>query len=261
MFSYALNSRFIYKQGQVLLYTAIRFCALLIILYCTSPSLYAQSISVVTEDWEPYNYIDNNKVVGISTQVVRNVLQRADIEIDGGIQVFPWARAYKMVRENKNTLIYTLIRTPDRENKFHWIGPIVEAKKFYFYKASSRKDIKIDNLDDAKKYKVSIHRDTLHAEFLAQNGFSKDRIQTIDDQSKSLVLLLRGRIDLIIDTDMSLKAMADMRGLDMSLFERSIELIDFGYYMAFNLDTDKEIIKRVQDAFDAVGPEFKDFEQ
>ena len=81
----------------------------LLLCVCIS-SVYAQSIAVVTEDWEPYNYLENNEVVGISTTVVRKVLNKAGIGINGGIQMYPWARAYKMVKENKNTLIYTIIR-------------------------------------------------------------------------------------------------------------------------------------------------------
>jgi len=43
--------------------------------------VYGQSIQVVTEEFPPYNYKENGKITGISTEVVQAILKKADINL------------------------------------------------------------------------------------------------------------------------------------------------------------------------------------
>ena len=57
----------------------------------------ANHISVVTEDWPPYNYLDENgEMTGYSTKVVKKVLEKANVQYD--IRLYPWARSYEMAQ-------------------------------------------------------------------------------------------------------------------------------------------------------------------
>ncbi len=66
-------------------------------------SVSAQTLTVVTEQYPPYNYEENGKVKGVSTEVVEEVLREAGI--DFSIKVYPWTRALKMAEEQENVLI------------------------------------------------------------------------------------------------------------------------------------------------------------
>ena len=212
----------------------------------------AETISVVTEKWEPYNYQENDVVIGSSTRIVKQILDHAKVDIERGIQLYPWTRAYSMALNMPNTLIYTILRTPEREHLFHWIGPIVPTEKFYFYKASSRSDMKIDHLNDAKGYKVSIPRATIHETYLKKNGFNENDFVWVDNQTRVLKLLLMGRVDLMIDTEKAWKVRVEKQGVDMADLEQSIELQSEEYYMAFSLNTSSEIITRVLNSYEGL---------
>ncbi|MFT5164760.1 MAG: polar amino acid transport system substrate-binding protein [Alteromonadaceae bacterium] len=93
-------------------------------------------LRVVTEELPPYNYrtIDGS-VAGTSTQVVEALLQA--LKMKTKIELLPWPRAYKDATTLPNVLIYSITRTADREDNFHWLSEIVPI------------DIKVFALPDA----------------------------------------------------------------------------------------------------------------
>jgi len=69
----------------------ISLCFVFIVIF--SPKIYAETeIVVVTENWAPYNFIENGLVKGASTEIVKRVLDNTDLNYS--IRVYPWARAY-----------------------------------------------------------------------------------------------------------------------------------------------------------------------
>ncbi|MEE4355768.1 MAG: transporter substrate-binding domain-containing protein [Desulfococcaceae bacterium] len=213
-------------------------------------SVSADEIKVVTETWEPYNFEKDGKVTGISTEIVEYSLKKAGIGISGNkINIYPWVRAYRMAMEDENILIYTILRTQEREDLFKWVGPLIPSEKFYFYKNKSRTDISLHSLDDAKKYQIGVLRGSVHEDFLLRNGFPATLIQTVADQELNLKKLLAGRIDFIIDTDSSLGIRTKQMNLPLSEFEKTLFLFENGYYMAFSKKTSDDIIEKIRNAF------------
>jgi len=99
-------------------------------------STVAQSqLSVVTENWPPYNYQnDKSDVDGVATAVVKRVLNHA--ELSYRIDVFPWARSYKLAQGQPNTLIYSIFKTAEREPYFHWFCPLLPNLDMFFFALS-----------------------------------------------------------------------------------------------------------------------------
>jgi len=58
----------------------------------------SRTFRIITEEFPPYNYTDHDgKVVGISTEIVREMLKRLDHA--DNIEVMPWVDGYKLVQE------------------------------------------------------------------------------------------------------------------------------------------------------------------
>ena len=96
-----------------------------------------ETLTIITEDWPPYNYEENGKVKGFSTEIVQAILQ--ELNLSYKIQVLPGARGEKLLDEGAQIMILSLFRTAEREKKYKWIGPIAEDV-IYFYK---RKGIRL----------------------------------------------------------------------------------------------------------------------
>lgn len=76
----------------------------------------------VTEDFPPYNYVEDKKPTGFATEVVQQLMAKLDEDIR--IDVLPWTRAMLTAESRPDTLIFSILRTDTRENKYHWIGQI-----------------------------------------------------------------------------------------------------------------------------------------
>jgi len=77
------------------------------------------------------------------------------------IQLLPWRRAYRMDLSRENTIIFSLVRSPERESFFHWMGP-VHSLNGYLIALSTWDDIQLNTLDDANRAPNRHHIRVLH---------------------------------------------------------------------------------------------------
>ena len=208
----------------------------------------AEKIIAVTEEFPPYNYTENGKLTGYSVNIVEELLKRSTLDYQ--MASYPWARAYQMAQRIPNVLIFTIVRTPERESDFFWIGPVAQ-RKLYLFKLASRTDIRIDKLDDAKKYRLGVTRGDAAEDFLMANGFAANiNIDLVPNEISNLRKLLVGRIDFMSGTELSVAYLCKLLGLEESQIERSILIVNQGeYFVAMSKQTAPEIVKKMQLTF------------
>ena len=97
----------------------IIYSCLFIISIAHSTVAASDNVIIVTENYPPYNYQQNDQQLGLPTDIVKMVMDASGLEYE--IQFLPWTRAYNMPLEQDNVLIYTIIRTEERESLFHWV--------------------------------------------------------------------------------------------------------------------------------------------
>lgn len=206
------------------------------------------SVKVVTELSPPNQTRINDIVTGYSTDIVQLVLNKANLSAP--IEIYPWARAYKMARTNSNTLIYSLARTKERESLFHWIGTVAHFK-LGFVKLTKRHDIVISDLAQAKQYNVAVQRNDLAYNVLTKYGFS---VVLTSDIQKSYHLLLAQKVDLIIDDENYLNAMSEQLAIntDKISFVYAIDELAVAGYLAANINMDSAMVNKLKSAFEEV---------
>jgi len=95
---------------------------------------WSADITVYTEYYGRSNHrAENGEIVGETADLVRQVLD--DAALNYTIKLVPWNRAYQLATHFDNTLIYALLRKPDREEKFHWLVPISETELYLYARA------------------------------------------------------------------------------------------------------------------------------
>lgn len=225
------------------------FASALGILFSTNLVLANDTVKVVTELSPPHQTFENGKVSGTSTDIVRRVLDASKIQ--ALIKIYPWARAFNIAQSTPNTLIYNMARTPAREKQFHWIGKVA-SYQFSFVKLTSRTDINIRSLGQAKQYTIAVQRDDIASLWLLQKGFSEqqNKIVTSDIQN-SWDLLLNGKVDLIIDDPQLFKTMQAKLGLKDNIVDVAYPLseLDQDTWLAINIDSSADLVSRLKTAY------------
>jgi polar amino acid transport system substrate-binding protein len=74
------------------------------IVLIASQSVFCEELTILTENLPPLNYVDDGILVGPSVETVKEIQRR--IGSNKQIQVYPWARAYKMALKTK--ILYCL---------------------------------------------------------------------------------------------------------------------------------------------------------
>ncbi len=203
------------------------------------------SLRLITEDYPALNYIEDGQLKGPSVDIVKEIQKKLNIMIE--IEVYPWARGYGMLEKYDNIALFTTVRTVQRENLFKWVGPIAHAKYAFFAKKGS--NIKLSNLNDAKKYEIGVQRGGVNEQFLKNEGFT--HLQVVNDPALNLKKLMNGRFDLWYSGVTAARTTAKKENVS----PREIEAIYYvasslKAYIAFSKNTSEEVIKSWQNAFD-----------
>jgi polar amino acid transport system substrate-binding protein len=208
-----------------------------------------ERIHVVTENWYPYNYLDDKgNIVGKSTALVKAVLD--DAGVDYSIELLPWTRALDLASTRANVLIYSILRTPARETLFQWICPVSDREVHQLYKLTDRADIVLRTEQDIKNYSVSVTRETfLHQHMLDLGLVEGDNLQISSDDSISAKLFFGGRVDLLAEFESSLYRTLRNEGLDKSMVTPLLSLSPQSNpdnCMAFSKQTSAELVHKVR---------------
>lgn len=215
------------------------------ILFLSFSTLAEEPLLVVTELAPPNQVLIDGEVQGKGTQYIRDIFKQADLTPN--IQMYPWARAYKVANELKNTFIYSLARTVEREDKFYWIGPVGRFE-LGFISLSVRNDIAINSIEQAKNYKIAMQRNDFSTQTLTKLGFE---VVLTSDIQKSYSLLLTKKVDLVVDDPLYMQQISDYLKLEPThlKFVYKIDELAIDAYLAANKKTDIHLIEALQTAF------------
>lgn len=103
----------------------------------------AEKLPVVTYDFPPYNYLENGKLVGASTELIQYIFKKAGHSLS--ITSLPFKRAQRFVDEGEAAIIFTYTHSEQRREKAYLSNPVSYISGVFF----KRKE---DNIT-WKKYK------------------------------------------------------------------------------------------------------------
>ena len=142
-----------------------------------------------TENSPPSVMMDNGRLVGYTTDKVKEIMARAGIEYE--IEILPFKRAYLLSQTRADVCIYSLTRLPEREQMFKWVGPTHESDWTLFGRAG--RNYHVRKLDDARQYRIGAYFGDVRGDVLAAQGFTVD---TVRERLSNPRKLLVDRIDL-----------------------------------------------------------------
>ncbi len=214
--------------------------------------LYAQSepsVLVMTEDLPPFNFIEDGQITGISTEIVRHIFRETGVVMkQGDIQLYPWARAYHIIKHTPETALFSMARTAEREELFRWVGPLHNV----VIGVVAKKDRKIDirTIDDFKRYRIGTVRDGAPEQLLIKAGVPLENLERLALPEQNIRKLCAGRIDLFAFNVQTVQYKMVKMGVDPDDFETVYILKTPSLYLALHKDTDPELINKLQKSLD-----------
>ncbi len=141
-------------------------------------------------DAPPLTLVDDAKGHGIVGDAALMAIAQAGYV--ARIQALPWARSQKYVSEKQDLLIAPLSRTPEREEHFTWIAPIMSMDRAFF-----SLEHRVSSFAEAKRvyHLIGVGLGSAQEEILRAQGFSDEQIYPLTIGENPAQMLLKGRID------------------------------------------------------------------
>ncbi len=157
----------------------------------------ADKLYIFTEHYPPYNASINGEgyahseddITGICTDMVKAMLARVDY--DYVIKMRAWSYIFERVQDRANHGLYCTARTPEREELFHWVGPLAPIKWTLF--AAPDSDLTLSSLEQAKDLRIAGYKGDVMSEYLVDQGYNVVMSLSGDMNPQRLVL---GQADL-----------------------------------------------------------------
>lgn len=223
----------------------------------TPPLIFAQSVDDIvfmTENYPPFNFEEDGRLQGISTDLMVLILKNLDSkQTREDIRLLPWARGYRLTLNQKNTSLFATTRTAEREKLFKWVGPITTTSIGLL--ARKERKIKINSLADIKKYRVGVVRSDIGEQLLVNAGIplqNLDRVGGTDATLTSITKLNKGRIDVWSYETNVAKWEVKAKGFKVDEYETVYVLKEGELYFAFHKDTPEGLLQQLQDALDVL---------
>lgn len=214
---------------------------------CFIQQLYAGSLKVFTEVLPPYQYKDSsNQPTGYAVALVNEVLKEANL--DSKIKVLPWVRAYKQALNEKNILLFSVIRSNDREEQFKWIGEI-DQLEYALYGLSDRDELKVDTIQEARKYSIGTVKSSHGQSQFQQLGFRG--LRSNNDYGRLLDMLHSKRFDLLLASKAPLEEVIKKSKYNRDDFEVVYEVssINKPLYIVLSNNSDAELFEKLKQAY------------
>jgi len=209
-------------------------------------SLFAHVFTVYTEQLPPFNFMENDKVIGSSTRLLEALLEKSGHTIaHGKINLVPWSRGYHEALNTKNTILYSMARTPEREELFKWVGPINKLTIGLIAKKASH--LVINKPECLNNYTIAVMHDTAAESILKNLGMKPANMERFSNPLAQIKKLHEGRVDAMAFGVEGMYQMLTTAGIDPSLYETIYILKQSDLYFAFHKETDDALIGKLNE--------------
>ncbi len=215
------------------------------------PSIGLAQLNYLTEEFPPYNFIEGGKPAGLSVEILRAVMDASGANGSAvAVHLVPWAEALEQVRANTSSVVFSIVRTPEREGLYRWAGPFTKSS-FVLYAAVSR-NITISSAADLNSYDIGVVESTVEGDLLIGQGVDASHIVSASTPSELVGMLASGQIDLWATGDLTGRYEMQKAGLNPNDYESVYVLSQDDFYFAFGKDVPDTMVGAFQHSLDFV---------
>lgn len=229
----------------------VRRALMMFILLLSTSAVFSDDlagITFLTEEYPPFNYVENGKLKGISVDILKEVFtQMGSAKTISTADVKVWSVAYNQAKYVKDICLFSTTRTEAREPLFKWVGPISQTRISVI--APKKSGIKINSVEDLKKYNIGVVRDDVAHQLLVEKGVV-EKLQLTSDNKGNLDKINKGYIQLWAYESTCAFWQIKQAGLNPDDYEVVHTLKEAELYYSFNKDSNPTAIAAMSKALD-----------
>ncbi len=210
----------------------------------------AGTIQLFTEYSPPSSYSigegTSYDVKGSSIDMLNVIMERTGYI--NKINLTQWNDGYEIAQYLPNSAIFATARTPERENKFQWVGPI-STNRTYFYTLSGS-GLQVQTIQQAKALEsIGTPNGWFTHEFLLNNNFNNINATALTSED-AFNQLVNGEVKAILLPEIDLKWLAETNEIPLSNITQHMQAMDYNSYIAFSPSTPRSTVQLWQNILD-----------
>ncbi len=166
------------------------------------PSIGLAQLNYLTEEWAPFNYQEDGNVTGISVEILEAVFNNIGVNRSrADVRIVPLAEGFQIAQNNTSTVLFSIVRTPERDPLYKWAGPFTKASFVLYAPMSS--NITISSPEDLNQYRIGVVQASIENDLLTSQGVNASQIVNGQTPEDLLRMLEEGQIDLWATGDLA----------------------------------------------------------
>ncbi|MFA5772516.1 MAG: transporter substrate-binding domain-containing protein [Thermoplasmata archaeon] len=211
------------------------------------PSKGLSYVTYYTEQYPPYNYIDNGTMKGISIELLNAVLERLNVSApQRKINMTAWTDGYQAALTQDNTAVFSTARVSAREDKFKWAGPIGRCDNVLF--ALKGRNITVQNTSDISRYHIGVITGDIATQDLLDMGISNQSLVSLTNASDIIAGMESNQIDMWAYAEAPARLLIKQFSSKPDDYAAVYTLRTNQYYFAFNKNVSDVLVDAFQEA-------------
>lgn len=215
------------------------------------PSLGLSHLEYLTEEWPPFNYMDGGVPSGISVDILESVFQSLGVNrTRTDVLIVPLSEAFEQVRGNTSTVLFSIVKSPEREPLYQWAGPFTKGRFVIF--APVFKNVTITSPEDLNRYRIGAVKGTIENTLLANIGILPSQIVHGLQPADLVRMLKRGEIDLWSTGDITGRYEMKTAGMNPDDYEIVYTLGENDFYFIFSRDVPESLVRAFEKGLERI---------
>jgi polar amino acid transport system substrate-binding protein len=215
------------------------------------PAIGFAHLNYLTEEWAPFNYAGaNGDAAGVSVEILQAIFRHAGVTSPPNVKVVPLADGFARAQKNSSTVLFSIVRTPERDPYYKWVGPFTKAE-FCVYSVADR-NISITSPEDLNRYRIGTVNGTIEYNLLTGQGVDESNIVVASTPTELLSMLHDGEIDLWATGEFTGHYEINKAGYNPVDYEFAYNLGEKDLYFIFSKDVPDLVIDAFEHALETV---------
>lgn len=204
-------------------------------------------LQYLTEEWAPFNYQEGGVPAGISVEILEAVFRTMEVNrTRADVRIVPLAEGFLQAQGNTGTVLFSIVRSPEREPLYQWAGPFTKGSFVVF--APVNRNITISSPADLDHYRIGAVKGSIENTLLASQGVNASQIVPGPVPGDLIRMLEEGRIDLFATGDITGRYEMKAAGANPDAYEIVYTLSENDFYFIFSKDVPDTIVRAFRQA-------------
>ncbi|MBB2487402.1 transporter substrate-binding domain-containing protein [Mitsuaria sp. WAJ17] len=196
----------------------------------------------------PLSFEEGGRVHGLFVDLFREMA--AQLGLPGWVEIQPFLRLQQATMLGPGVVAFPLVRLPEREDMYLWIGPVLR-RRVMLYRLAQRSELEFRGWSRLGSAQVVVNKGTAtHRKLLEEFHVSPAQLQVSVNYTTALRMLVAGRAEFLAMNELAAAWAVRQLGLGTEVLKPLQELDGEGAYWFGVVPGARALAQQLQDALE-----------